>query len=146
MTKQVAKVTEFSIPTVLETLKSELNNLKSITESNYKTDGKIEGYATGIQEETKVEKLISMYASIKLREQAYNTAAQDLGLKSYPLFKLSGNTSESIKHDVLLKIAIIEHADRKKELEQLVKEAESFMTKEDQQKIFMNKMQNLLTK
>lgn len=135
-----------STPDILSLLRSELDGLQAISATQYKTNGKVDGFPNTIETETKIENLIRMWASIKGRANAYTDAQVDLGIKTAPQFKLNGSTIEDFKHDIELKIQILTHSERKAELEALVKEAEGFLTKEDQFALFQQKLKSVLSK
>lgn len=151
MAKKEKEVTALSIGTpapmeALEILREELNTLKTITETSYQTQGKVDGFGTNIQNETSIETLIKMQSSITGRAEGYARAATDLGLKSFPVFKINGFTADAYTSDIKLRIDVINHSDRKKELEEALKEAEGFMTKEDQWKLFCKKLEKIAGK
>lgn len=125
-----------SVPDVLTVLSEKLKELKAITECNYKTSGSLEGFGD-IKSETKVENLIRAFSSIRGREKAYNEAAQELGLETYPVFNVSGGNAADWKQDILLRKAVIEHDDTKKKLETLAEKAKKFLSEKDQYQIFL---------
>lgn len=127
-------------------LKQELSNLKAITETQYKTTGNIDGFPTNLQSEIKIDVLIKMFSSVMGRSEAYNKAQTELEIKNAPVFKISDSKVEDFKHDIQLRIAVIEHADRKKELEDLIKEGETFLTKADQYEIYKQKLEAFIKK
>lgn len=127
-----------AVPSQLEILKNELSQLKAITETQYKTTGNLD--SIDIKTETKVENLVKAYSSIIAKEQAYHSAAKELKLTTYPAFSVSGGNKEQWKHDIQLRIAVINHSERKAELEALVKEGEQFLTKEDQYQMYLQKV------
>lgn len=142
---EVAITTE--TPAVLDLLKQELSNIQAVTESQYKTDGKFQDMPNfNIQTETEVSNLIKAYSVFKFKKQAYEEAAEDLKLANFPVFKLNGHCLESIKHDILLRIAVLEHATRKAELEALIKEGEKFLTEKDQYQMYLNKVKSFTSK
>ncbi len=124
----------------LERLKNELASLTKISETPYKTDGKIDGIPSNIQQETNIANLIKMYGSVKERARAYKESAEELQINTFPQFNLNGNTLESYKHDIQLKIAIITIDERRKQLEGLVKEGEEFLTKEDKYEAYLKRL------
>src|SRR5476651_385285 len=99
-TTALAKLDE--VPEVLTLLDLEISKLKTISESVYKTSGNLDVFGD-IKAETKVENLIRAFSSVKGRENAYNDAAKDLKLASYPQFTVSGGTSADWKQDILLR-------------------------------------------
>ena len=138
-------LTVFNIPSVLEKLNAKLASLEQITGSNYKsTAGVLEGSGVDIQKETKIENLIRAYGSVLARETAFNNAAQDLNISKYPVFKVNNGSAEDIKHDVKLRIAILEHADTVEKLKGFKQRTQELMTKEDQQAILLKEINNFL--
>lgn len=136
-----------TVPDALTALRNELKALKEISETSYKTgsDGKVTGFPTAIQNETSVETLIKMHSSVSGREKAYNASQARLSEVagapiSAPPFKDNGASLDSIEQDIALRIKVLNITDRKKQLEELLKEAEGFLTKEDQFKMFQMKM------
>lgn len=125
-----------SVPDVLSILNEKLKALKTVTECAYKTNGQLAGFGD-IKAETKVENLIRAYSSVRGRENAYNEAAKELGLTSFPVFNESGGTAADWKQDILLRKAVIEHADTQKKLQDLTDKAKSFLTQADQYQIFL---------
>lgn len=125
-----------SVPDVLSILNDKLKALKTVTECAYKTTGNLEGFGD-LKNETKVENLIRAFSMVRGKENAYNDAAKELGLVTYPAFAISGGTSADWKQDILLRKAVIEHADTQKKLEDLSTKAKSFLTQADQYEIFL---------
>lgn len=134
-----------SVPDQMEMLKKELSQLKAITETQYKTTGNLESFGN-IKSETSVSNLIKAFSSVRGRENAYNEAAAEMGMESYPAFEISGGNKEQWKHDIKLRIAVINHAERKAELEALIEEGKSFLTKEDQYQMYLQKVAKTVTK
>lgn len=133
-------------PNALDLLKQELAGLKAITETQYKTEGKVDGFNSCIQEESLIENLVRMHSAIFSRAKFYNESQKSLGISTLPLFKINNSTPEAFEHDIKLRIAVLQHADRKKVLEDLVKEGESFLTKEDQYKMYLDKVAKVTNK
>jgi hypothetical protein len=139
-----------SVPDALEALKRELKELKAISETQYKTGGSgmVMGFTKSIQEETSIETLVKMVSAVRGRETHYNKAVDELAGKigglSAPVFKENGQSPESIVDDIALRIQVLSVAERRKELEDLLKEAEQFLTKEDQFKMFQAKLASRL--
>jgi hypothetical protein len=135
----------------LDILKAELKSLKSITETAYKTTGMVEGFPISIQNETKIENLVRMQASVQGRNEAYNKAQEVLTAElgeslSVPVFKVNGATPADIQSDIVLRIRVISVEDRKKELESLVEEGKKFLTQKDQFTLYQQKVARLAKK
>ena len=135
---------------ILGVLKNELSKLTAVSQTPFKTSGAIEinKMSVDISTETKIPHLIMIVAAVESGEAAYTKAAEGAlasSLKgSYPVYKVNGYSKDAIIHDCNLKIEVISYSERKKELEELVKEAEGFLTKQDQFKIFQQKLQSKL--
>ena len=143
---------ENTAPDLINMLKSELSQLKKTVETPFKVSGAINigGQSVNISNEQNIENLIIVMGAVERLEESYTKAATGVLASSLgdtvPLFKVNGYTVEAIAHDINLKITIISETTRRKELEELVAEAQGFMTKEDQYKMFLQKMASKLGK
>ena len=140
-----------TVPDALQALRDELQALREISETSYKTgsDGKVTGFPTAIQNETSVETLIKMHSSVAGREAAYNASQARLsvvagGPITAPPFRDNGASFESIEADIALRIKVLNISDRKKQLEDLVKEAETFLSNEDKFEMFKKRLAQTL--
>jgi hypothetical protein len=131
------------VPTVLDTIKEKLNSLKAITDTPYKTSGNLTGIGD-IKTLKDIGSLIKSYASVKAKENAYNAAADDLGIKNYPLFSLDGGTAAQWKHDIDLRIQIITVEDKKNKYQKAYDTMQKFLSEEEQKAIVMKEMASLL--
>lgn len=136
-----------TVPDALQALRNELKALKEISETSYKTgsDSKVSGFPTAIQNETSVETLIKMHSSVAGREKAYNASQARLsevagGPITAPPFRDNGASLESIESDIALRIKVLNITDRKKELEGLLKEAETFLSEKDKFEMFKQRL------
>lgn len=140
-----------TVPDALGAIKAELKGLQTIAETQYKTgsDGKVTGFTTAIQNETSVETLVKMHSSVFGRSKAYDASLARLsevagGPIAAPVFKDNGASLESIEQDIALRIKVLNISDRKAKLEALLKEAEGFLTKDDQFAMFQQKLASAL--
>lgn len=134
MSKQDKKANELAIPGVvqgIELVNVELKKLKSISESVYKTPGRITGFPNSLQNETSISELIKMFSSVQARETAYDNAQTLLAIDSAPVFKVDGGTAKEFEHDIKLRIAIIQNKERLDELTAIKDEYTQLMDKED---------------
>lgn len=136
-TPALVKVNE--VPEVLSLLEKEIGKLKSVSDSVYKTSGSLDGFGD-IKQETKIENLIRAYSSVKGRENAYNDAAKDLGLTTYPQFTVNGGTASDWKQDILLRIDIITHKDKLDKLTEYKEKMSKFLSAEDQKAMLLKEM------
>lgn len=127
----------------IEVVNQRIASLKHIEDKVYKTTGKVPGFSSNIQTETNVSELIKMYSSVSGREKAYNEAAADLGLETYPLFKLEGGTGADYAADVKLRIAIINNQATLDELNAIKKELTELMGTEDRLQLLSQRLQKL---
>ena len=145
MTKKANKNNSLALSTadgargMLTILNEKIAALKHIEESVYKTGGNLEEFGD-IKAETKVENLIRAFSSVRGRENAYNDAAKELGLKTYPVYTVNGGNAEDWKKDILLRKAIIEHKDELDTLNAFKAKAADFLSKEDQQMMLIDEM------
>ena len=141
MKKETSNALAINTPTmdVLEVLNKKISDLREVTECSYKTSGQLEGFGD-IKTETKVENLIRAFSSVRGREKAYEDAAKELGLKTYPAFTVNGGNSESWKSDILLRKAVIEHADELKKLNEYKEKISRFMSEADQKAQLLKEM------
>lgn len=143
----IALSTDSSVPDALQAIRAELKTLKAVTETQYKTEGRVEGFPKAIQEETNIETLIRMHSSIFGKANAYNNSvaaiADELGGLSVPVFKMAGSTPEAFQADIVLRIKVLNVTERKTYLEGLLKEAEQFLTEKDKWSLFVSKISSL---
>lgn len=136
-----------SVPDALGALRAELKNLREISESSYRTGGSgmVSGFPVSIQQETNIETLIKMHSSVAGREKAYNASQARLsevagGPITAPPFKDNGQSLENIEHDIAHRIKVLNITDRKKMLEDLLKEAETFLSEKDKFSMFQQRL------
>lgn len=142
MTKKALAVVPQDVFEGINIVNKEIDSLKHITDSVYKTNGNIPGFATSIHNESKIDELIKMYSSVAGREVAYNNAAEELLGKeaTYPVFKLNGYTSNDFKADIKLRIDIINHKTKLDELQAIKKEFTELMDKQDRMKLLAQRL------
>lgn len=141
-TPALVKVNE--VPEVLSLLEKEIGKLKSVSDSVYKTSGTLDGFGD-IKQETKIENLIRAYSSVKGKENAYNDAAKDLGLTTYPVFTVNGGTASDWKQDILLRIDIITHKDKLDKLTEYKEKMSKFLSAEDQKAMLLKEMSDFFS-
>ncbi len=130
----------------VEAIKAQLNQLKEITGTEFKTggNGKVAGFPNSVQNETSIDVLVKMYSSVNGKANAYNASceaiANDFPGFQCPTFKEEGASAESLKADIILRLKVLSVSERKAYLEGLLKEAQEFLTKEDKMASFMEKL------
>jgi hypothetical protein len=133
------------VPSVIAALEAKIKALDHITDSKYRTGGKLDGFGD-IKQETNISNLIKAFSSIRGREKAYAEAAEEMGLSTFPVFEANGSTSEDWKQDILLRIAIINHKDTLDKLTEYRNKMKEFLSKEDQKAILFAEMEAFMSK
>lgn len=144
-TNAVALKETNKIPEMLTVLDGKIAELKTITDSVYKTTGNLEGFGD-IKAETKIENLIRAFSSVNGRKKAYDEAAAILGLTSHPQFTVSGGTVEDWEQDIKLRIEIITHKDKLDKLNEYKEKMSKFLSEEDQKAMLVNEMTEFFSK
>lgn len=133
---------QLPVPMVLAKLEKELESLKEVNDTCYKTSGNID--SINIKSESQISNLIKCYGSVLAREDVYHRSAKDLGLNTYPDFVLNGMSVSDIKHDIQLRMKILAHHDRKTALEKSYEEIKTFLSQQDQQLLAMQRVAQIL--
>ena len=100
-----------TIPQAIIILEEEIKALGDLTEREFKTTGvHITNVpeSLNIKDETSKERLTSIFSVILAKSEAYWAAQTELGLE-VKQFKHGGFTLEEWKHDILLRVAQIDH-------------------------------------
>jgi hypothetical protein len=140
---QVSTVT--SAPEALAVLNEQIKSYKHIQDSVYRTKGSLklsDGSTIDLKSETSIDKVVMAFASVQSRIRAIESAYSALERTKYPVVKIEGGTEEDWKQDCQLRIQIIEQKDKLDELNELKKEWEELLDKEDRKAILMKKMAN----
>jgi DNA polymerase III epsilon subunit-like protein len=82
------------------------------------------------------ENQLQEWAAAKAIQNAYN----EFGITTHPIVKVEGFTEEEWKQDCLLRIQIIEQKDKLDELNEMKKEWEELLDKEDRKAMLLKKM------
>ena len=140
-----------STTAVMAAIQAELDKLKEIAASNFKTGGsgagKVGGFPRSIQDESDIPTLVRMYSAVHGKANAYDNAGAAITEQfpgfQCPVFKEEGNTADTLKADIILKLKILSVKERREYLEGLLAEAKEFITKEDKFKMFVEKLQGV---
>lgn len=122
----------------LEGLSKELQGLKTIAETPYKTSGTINsfGVSINIREEQNPEMLTQLVGSASAYETAMLNGRELLGETSGPAIKFGGHLLQDIIHDCKLRKQVLASETRRKKLEELIEKSKKFMTVEDEKALF----------
>jgi hypothetical protein len=141
----VTAIATAPVPTVLSLLEERLASLKHIETTAFKAGENLVGFGN-IRTETNVKSLIKAWSSIKGRSKAYDDAAPELGLDNYPVFDVDGYSPEAWKHDIMLRIAILNHKETYDKLNSFKSQMSAFLSEEDRKSILMKEMAEYLGK
>lgn len=131
------------VPTLLERVNAEIAKLKHIQDSVYKTTMKDPQFGN-LKEEKLIPNLLRVFSTILGKQHYYEAAAEELGLSSYPVFHYEGSEVADWKHDILLRIAIIEQKDTLDKLNQFKERASKLLSEEDQKNLLARDMAKFL--
>ena len=112
--------------------------LKQIENVSFKTNGEFRWnpqYTANapiqIQKTTDLGLLISIYSYIKKASDAYENAAEELNLSNYPAFTWLNFTWDAWKHDLKLRVALIQKETTSRELTKQINQLEGFLSEDD---------------
>ena len=135
----LATAGDMSIPTVLQQITKQIDSLKDIETSSFKTSMNLAPFGN-LKTIKDVPTLIKAFSIISKKEQAYNEAAKELGVTDAPKYTEGDATTSQWKSDIQLQIRITTQKERLEELKAIKKEAEGFLDKEDKKALFFQKM------
>ena len=135
----------------LALISEKLKQLKSISETPYKTSGefRFNPAYTGnppirIFNVIDLGVLIGVLGAIKGHYDKYEDAAEILGLKEYPVFEWCGFTYEAWAHDLKLRASIISEKETREKLLRAKSKLEQFLTEEDRLAITLQELKGIL--
>lgn len=100
--------------------------------------------AINIQNEVNVHNLISYYGRIRDAKVSYDTAAEDLGLKTYPVHSWNGHSSKNVLAALETRISIVANSNLISQLKSEKKKLEAFLSEEDRLASTLQSLGNLL--
>lgn len=145
VSSELALSSTFNAGEVVMSLTQKINELEHI-EKPPVTSGQltINGNSFVISKAEKTEELIAAYGWIKRTKEAYDEAAQELGVKQYPEKQFNGYTIDQWKKDIVLRIEFLNKHNTLEKLKELKTKAESFITQEDKKALFMQELENFV--
>jgi hypothetical protein len=133
-----------NIHLALEKIDAKLSNLGDVSESNYITEGKIDGISANIKEMKTVEDVNTAFAIILIRENGYNQSANVLGVKSLKPFTQNGFSVSAFEKDCKFRIGIITSHETRTKLEEARKIIQEQMTEEEKRAMNLEKANSIL--
>lgn len=140
-----AKDGKISVPNALEALNKKLDGIKKVQDTPYKTSGDMSSIGFGsVKTEMLVENLVRGLSIIIAKEDAYQKAAERLGLTSVPAFNVAGGSLEDWTTDIKLRIQIIQQEETMKKLTAARDKMAKFLSEEDQKRIVLNEISDII--
>ena len=140
---ELSTLATFSVPDVIAQLEKKIKELDHITDSKYRTSGNLDGFGD-IKKETSIANLIKAFSVVMAKANAYQAAATELSIATFPVFEVNGGSVEDWKKDIQLRIAIIEHKETLDKLQGYRDKMKEFLSKEDQKAMLMQEMAEFL--
>lgn len=117
--------------TMIDTINAKLDKFKHITGSNFKASTMLDNIS--VQSETDPLVLVKALSSVNARERDFDEAAKELSkegiINTLPIFKLSGSTPDEWRHDIKLRLQIINQKETIDKLTTLKQRYEAIMEK-----------------
>lgn len=144
--KTTALATVDSVPEILKGLDAKIASLKKIVDTPYKTSGVISefGESYDIKKITEVKQLGKIYSALLFKKEYYDKAFKELGVSTHPAFEVGGNSLEDWKHDIKLRIAIVNQDVQFKKLQEYKDRASKLMSAEDQKAMLLSELSTYL--
>lgn len=134
---------------MLHIVRNRIKAIKLIADAPPKTHGLFKytlssNSAIKISDITEVGSLLHMLGSLMEKETAYDKAAASCGMNEYPMFKWCGYGLAEWRHDIQVRIAIINHHNNLAELQDAEKELTTLLSQADKLSLLKNKLNNTL--
>ena len=129
----------------LEQVKQKLSEIQAVTDSPYKTPGRINtgGNTVDVKTETNVENLVVAYATVKTKIQVVESAYEELGITNHKVVRIDGGTTEEWKADITLRLNIIQNQAKLDKLNKIKDGLTELMGKEEKAALLMNELKNI---
>jgi len=141
-------ITQDNIPTMLEDVKNKIANLTMNTDENRPTTaGTIfpDGSGLHISDMHDVNTLITVHASIAIREKAYNASVKKLGLTiTPPAFNIAGHSAKLWEDDIKIQLMKVIHAKKIASLNKIKNLLEERQTEEQKLATSLSQISDLM--
>lgn len=137
--------TEGNVFTNLEIVKQKLSEIQKVTDSVYKTPGRVDnnGITLDIKTEKNVENLVAAYAGLKAKATAIENAYSDLGITTHKVVRVNDGTVEEWKSDIILRINIINNQEKLDKLNKIKDGLTSLMDNNQKAALLMAEVESL---
>lgn len=146
-TATTAIATNFNAATRMTMVQSELAKLQKIAETAYNTaDKNILGIS--IQNETSIEKLLSLDASVKGQQKAYDSSMADKVAKGFipgaKPFEISGVSADGIIKDIDLRLQVLATDERRNKLSSIMAGYKELVSRDEKIQMLDQELQAFL--
>lgn len=142
--KGLTIIKDDNVTTAMKVLDQKLQEVNKLSETPWKTSGNLPDFGD-IRSEKNIPKLVKAFAMVKDSERMYNDAQQDLELKQVPAFTIGGGNTEDWKHDIKLRIAIVQQHETMEALRKHKEILSKFVSEEEQKANAFAELQQFLS-
>lgn len=125
----------------------QINKLKHIQETPYKTPGKITmggSVVVDIKETKEIDTLVKAYSVVATKINAASAAYEKLGFTTYKQPKVDGGTIDEWTDDVKLRLEVIQFTKKLEKLQKTKKAYEDLMDKEDKLNLLNKQVEKMM--
>lgn len=132
------------IPAFIQKIDAQLASLKSMSDTTYKTSGKIDGFSENLKEAKEVDTIIKMFSAVLGRKKMYDEAQTELEVKTAKQFTYNGHTIEEWKADCMFRIAVVTEHETRERLQRAKEKATTLLSDEDKKALALKELVELL--
>ena len=129
---------------LLQQIKALKEEQTRIRETPFKC-GSLQLRGKSIKECKSVEELVRMYTEVRMSADGYTQAASELNLTTVKAWNVDGHTLEDIRHDILLRIAILNQAEQEQLINEMEAIAQKYITPEEEQQRDLEKLSEMMS-
>ena len=143
--KGAEKAIVIAAPNPIEIIKgidAKLAEIGNVSGDGFRTgNNQIAGIC--IKECKELAGLVKLAGLVTKEKENYVLGQQILGLETVPEFKINGCTGDEIIHDIQKQVSILTYGEQVKKLNELKKQWQEFITKEDKKQALIEEMSRL---
>ncbi len=132
------------IPAFIQQIDAQLAGLKSMSDTTYKTGGKVDGFSENLKEAKEVDVIVKMFSAVLGRKEMYDKAQAELGVKTTKQFTYNGHTLDEWKADCTFRIAVVTEHETRERLQKAKEKATTLLSDEDKKALALKELVELL--
>ena len=132
------------IPAFIQKIDAQLASLKSMSDTTYKTTGKVDSFSVNLKDAKEVDTIIKMFSAVLGRKEMYDKAQTALEVKTAKQFTYNGHTVEEWKADCIFRIAVVTEHETRERLQKAKDKATTLLSDEDKKILAMKELIELL--